>query len=66
MKDIIMVTLAEELQPILTRATVMPESQWNNYHLLLQNHYHLYSVDNRGYKNYVLYNTYYTSYCTYK
>ncbi len=47
MKYIIMSMLAEELQPLLTKATVMLESQWSNYYLLLQNHYHAYSVDNR-------------------
>jgi hypothetical protein len=49
MKDIIMLMLAEELQPILTRVTVMPESQWSDYHLLLQHHYQVYSVDDRRY-----------------
>ena len=67
MKDIIMLTLAEELQPLLTIATVMLESGWSDYHLLLQNHYRMYSVDNRqNSKTYVSYNTYYTSYHRYK
>jgi hypothetical protein len=39
-----MLTLVEELQPILTRATVMLESRWSYYHLLLQHHYHMYCV----------------------
>ncbi len=50
MKYIIMFTLAVELQPLLTTATIMPESQWSNYHLLLQHHY-VYNVDNRQHKN---------------
>jgi hypothetical protein len=50
-----MSTLAEELQPILTRVTVMPMSRWSNYHLLIQHHYHMYSVDNRDTKHFVLY-----------
>jgi hypothetical protein len=51
MKYNIMSTLAEELQPLLTSATVMPESWWSNYKLLFQHHYHVYSVDKRGYEN---------------
>jgi hypothetical protein len=31
MKDIIILTLVEELEPILTRATVMPESRRSDY-----------------------------------
>jgi hypothetical protein len=64
MKYFIMLRLAEELQPLLTMVTVMLESQWSNYHSLLQHHYHVYSVwitDNT--KTYVLYNTYYTKDC---
>ncbi len=48
---IIMLMLAEELQPLLTTVIVMPESRWSDYHLLLQHHYHMYIVDNRRYKN---------------
>ncbi len=66
MKDIIMLTLVEELQPILTRATVMLESRSSNYHSLLQHNYNVRSVDNRRYKkicivqkNYVFYDTCY-------
>ncbi len=51
MKNIKMLTLAEELQPLLTRMTVMPESWWSDYYLLLQHHYHVYSADNRQYEN---------------
>ncbi len=51
MKDIIMIMLAEELQPLLTRATVMLESWWSDCHSLLQHHYHVHSVDERQYKN---------------
>ncbi len=43
--------LAEELQPLLTRATVIPELCWSNYYLLFQHHYQVYSVDNRRYEN---------------
>jgi hypothetical protein len=50
-----MLTLAEEIQPLLTMATVMPESGWSNYHSLFQHHYHMYSVDNRGNKNLCMY-----------
>jgi hypothetical protein len=46
-----MLMLAEELQPLLPRVTVMLESQWSDYHLLHQHHYHMYSVDNRQYEN---------------
>jgi hypothetical protein len=54
MKDIKMLMLAEELQPILTRATVMPESRWSAYHLLLQHHYQVYSVDNKRYEKFCI------------
>jgi hypothetical protein len=30
MKDIIILMLAEELQPLSTRAAIMQESQWSN------------------------------------
>ncbi len=43
MKDIIILMLVEELQPLLTMATVMPKSRWSNYLMLLQHHYYMYS-----------------------